>query len=323
MCQLKRLKMKRLLFYNLILISIQLFATITFGQRQVAMTIDDIPNVEKYKKDNFSPILLHKFDSLKIPITIFINEGNIFKTDSIVKNFSLLNQWIKRDYVTLGNHTYSHSRYSEVALDSFKTDIIKGENIIRELANTYNKPLSYFRFPYNDLGFDSLQHIEIIKFLKSKGYSLAPFTIESSDYIFNSLYMHYLNLGQKDKAVDIAKSYITTTLEYFNYFDSISISQYGRHIDQIYLCHDSYLNADYIDTLVNTLKLNGYSFISLQNALNDDVYKQPDLYYKKWGISWMYRWMSHQEERIKLMRNEPDMNSIIEEYKILHNIKEN
>ncbi|MCX6305450.1 MAG: polysaccharide deacetylase family protein [Bacteroidetes bacterium] len=313
--------MKKTLVNNLVLWSLLSLSAPSFGQLQVAMTIDDVPNTIIYKKDNFSPILLNKLDALKIPVTIFIVEGNIFKTDSVVKNFSLLNQWIKRDFVTPGTHTYAHSRYSEAGTDSFTRDIIKGEGITRELAGKYHKSLSYFRFPYNDLGADSLQHLEISNYLKSKDYTIAPFTIESSDYVFNLLYTHYIDLQQHDKAIAVANLYITTTLEYFDFFDSLSMSQYGRHIRQIFLCHDNVLNAEYIDTLVNKLKLKGYSFIGLPEALGDEVYKQPDLYNKKWGISWIYRWMHDQPDRAALMRREPDMDSVLEEYNLLKNLK--
>lgn len=313
--------MKRLLFNNLITIFLLLFSTIAFAQRQVAITIDDVPNTIKYQQDKFVPILLNKLNSLNVPVTIFINEGNIFKTDSVEKNFSLLSKWVKSNFITIGNHTYSHPKYSEVGLDSFKKNIIKGESIIRELAKTYNKPLSYFRFPYFDLGADSLQHEEIRNFLKSVDYTSAPFTIESSDYIFDFLYKNYLVLGQKKKAVNVANMYISKTLEYFDYIDSISSLQYGRHINQIYLCHDSYLNADYLDTLINNLKIKGYSLISLDDALKDNVYKQPDLYYEKWGISWIYRWVQDKDERNRLRRNEPDLDAVYEEYKLLKNKK--
>ena len=227
--------MNRLLFCTLFVFSLLIGTTVTVGQHNVAFTIDDVPNTTEYKMKNFLPTLLFKLDRIRIPVAAFINEGNVFKTDSVEKNFSLLNQWAKRDYVTLGNHTYSHLRYSEAGIDAFEQDIIKGESIIRKLARLYDKPLAYFRFPYNDLGEDSIQHSEIRKFLEQASYTLTPFTIESCDYLFNDLYTYYSRNGQHDKAAMIANGYITTTLKFFDYFDSLSFKQYGRYLNQIYM----------------------------------------------------------------------------------------
>jgi len=284
------------------------------GQSKVAITIDDVPNTKKFEKDNFQTKLLNQLDTLNIPVTIFINEGMIYKTAAVSKNFNLLNQWIKRDYSTLGNHTFSHSRYSDVSYEHFTADIEKGEVITRELSKRYEKELKYFRFTYNDLGKDSLQQNQIKNYLAKKEYTSAPFTIESSDWVFNYLYEYYLKFNKKQEAQRIANSYINTTLEYFNYFDSLSVKQYGRHINQIYLCHDNSINADYIDILVKKLKEQDYSFTSLDEAMQDDVYTQENHYHKKWGVSWVYRWMTNKIEINKLMRNEPDIMDIYKEY---------
>jgi len=68
-----------------------LFYHSIFSQKNVSITIDDVPNTSMFKKDGYKSILLEKLDSLKIPIAIFINESLIYKTDSVAKNFELLN----------------------------------------------------------------------------------------------------------------------------------------------------------------------------------------------------------------------------------------
>ena len=298
--------MKKLLKHQLITLLILLSLTfLANGQSSVAITIDDVPNTSNYQAEDFKSILLTKLDSLRIPITIFINEGNIFKTDSVEKYFSLINQWIKRDYITIGNHTYSHSRYSNVGIDSFKIDVEKGENNLRELAQNHRKSLKYFRFPYNDLGKDSIQHDDIERYLSSRNYTIAPFTVESSDWMISYIYNYYLDKKDTLKANEIAESYISKTIEYFDFFDSLAIKIYGRPIKQIYLCHDNILNGNYLTKLIKELKKKKYTFISLDEALQDNVYKQEDKYYKQWGISWLYRWMKSQEEITSFQKHEP------------------
>jgi len=287
--------------------------------QNISITIDDVPNTRKFQKDNFHAELLDKLDSLSIPITVFINEGLIYKTDSIKKNLDLLSKWGKKEYITLGNHTYNHSRYSDVGLDSFKIDIEKGTYLTKKIAQKHNKSLRYFRFPYNDLGKDSIQHEQIDSLLQIKKYISSPFTVESSDWMFNYVYEYYLNKLDFENASKIGNLYVQKTLDYIKFFELLSINKYGRKINQIYLCHDNPLNADYLLEIINHLKTQNYQFISFDETLKDEVYKQEYQYYRKWGVSWFYRWMPTQKERVKWMKKEPNIDYIYDLYNELVN----
>jgi len=281
-----------------------------YSQRQIAITIDDVPNTSLYEKDEFHSVLLTKLDSLAIPIDIFVNEGLIYRTDFVSENFDLLHQWYQRDYVTIGNHTFGHSRYSEVGFEAFKEDVLKGAYISKELCRKYEKELTYFRFPYNDLGNDSVQHQQIRTFLAEANYQIAPFTIESSDWMYNYVYEYYLENGDTINAQFIGQRYIKKTLEYVDYFEQLSQSLYQRPVNHIYLCHDNRLNADYLDLLIQELQQRAYEIISMKEALKDPIYNQSDRYYKRWGVSWIYRWLTDHKERIGYMRQEPSTKDI-------------
>lgn len=286
--------------------------TLKQSKKRVAITIDDVPNTRNFKKNNFQSELLSELDQLLIPVTIFINEGRVCRDDS-TKNKELLESWIGKSYVTPANHTYAHSRYSQSGFDAFTADIIKGERLSKELALKYNKDLNYFRFPFNDLGKDSTQHVQIEAFLKDRAYISTPFTIETSDWMFNALYRKHLKEGNGELATQIGEMYVEETVRSFAFFDSLTKQEYGRNVDQIYLCHDNQLNEDYLTILIDRLREEGYEFISLDEAMTDMVFSQEDTYWKKWGISWCYRWMT-KETRKKWMHLEPDLGGIEEMY---------
>jgi peptidoglycan/xylan/chitin deacetylase (PgdA/CDA1 family) len=282
----------------------------TEQKKKISITIDDVPNTRKFQAENYHSTLLTVLDSINIPVAIFVNEGLIYNTDSISKNLELLENWIKRSYVTVGNHTYSHARYSDVGFEQFKLDIQNGEKKIKAIASKYAKTVDYFRFPYNDLGVDSLQQTKMDSLLKTLNYQNTPFTIESADWMFNSLYEYYLANGELEKATEIGKLYVSKTIDFVHFMDSVSHVNYKRNINQIYLCHDNSINADYLKDIISTLKKEGYEFVTLENALEDPVYSQKNYYYKKWGISWIYRWMSDASERKELIKLEPELNYI-------------
>jgi peptidoglycan/xylan/chitin deacetylase (PgdA/CDA1 family) len=302
----KRLNFKFIIIGIFILISVTAFSQ----QKAISITIDDIPNTAKYQKDNFSPLLLNVLDSLKLPFTIFINEDKIYKTEMLDKNKDLLEMWIKNEHAIIGNHTYSHSRYSEVGFESFIKDIEKGNSLTELYATKYNKDLKYFRFPFNDMGNDSLQHMQIREYLKSKNYTIAPFTVESSDWMFDTVYKYYLDNGETEKAKSIGEQYVDKTIELVNFYERMATSIYKRPIQHIYLCHDNDINADYLIEIISRLKQEDYNIVSFEESLKDPIYKQKNTYYKKWGISWLYRYMDTHEERIKWMGQELGMSKI-------------
>lgn len=281
---------------------------------QIAITIDDVPNTISYQKNDFTAGLLNVLDSLDVPFTIFINENKIYKTEFLDKNKDLLKKWIENDQAIIGNHTYSHSRYSAVGFDDFVKDIELGEALTNEYASEKNKEVAYFRFPFNDMGKDSIQHMQMREYLTSKGYITAPFTVESSDWMFDVIYRHYLESGQTEKANEIGKLYVNKTLELIAFFEAMSDSIYHRPVKQIYLCHDNAINTRYLAEIIERLQKENYEIVSLDESMTDDVYRQEDRYYKKWGISWLYRWMSTQQERVEWMNQEPDLTEVEKTY---------
>ena len=103
------------------------FTTSVLAQKQVSITIDDVPNSMLYASEGYRARLLHKIDSMQLPVAIFINEQRILTSDAVDKCMSLFNDWIKSPNVIVGHHGYNHAAYSIAGIDSFRTEILKGE----------------------------------------------------------------------------------------------------------------------------------------------------------------------------------------------------
>ena len=302
-----------------ILFFVVLIAGRSFAQKQVVFTIDDVPNTRLYNAEGFRCRLLEKIDSMNLPVAIFINEQRLFYTDSFSVNLQLFNNWFKSKNVTIGNHAFSHAMYSEVGIDSFKTEILKGDAISKELANKQHKEEKYFRFPYNDLGKDEQQHKEAATFLKDHHYIITPFTVHSEDWLITSLYAYYKTHNMAADAARIGHASVTKTLEYFDYIESLTDKKENRNVKQIYLMHDNLLNADYLPELVDSLKKKGYAFITLDQAMTDSIYQQTDYFMEQPGISWVYRWVKDKQLRETLIKNGPNTTEFEEELKRIKN----
>ncbi len=249
--------------------------------------------------------LLGKIKKANTPVTAFLNGKKILELGEIDQRLDVLKKWIEHPLVSLGNHTYSHSNYAQSTFDQFKSDVEKNEWLIEVLSD---QKVPFFRFPFNATGKDSISRIQMEVFLQNKGYKIAPFTIESVDYLYNALYQTAIKEGKQDSAKMIAQAYIDFTVETFRYYEGVSKELFGRNIKHIFLCHGNLMHANYYLELIDALKKEGYSFISLEEALKDPVYQKTDHYYKKWGVSWIYRWIESPDERMKWMRAgiEPD-----------------
>lgn len=288
---------------NIILtLLLTILVLVTFAQKQVAITMDDLPNYSVHDPDQK---LLHLVDSLQLPFCILINGRMMFENDSVLAQNSMA-EWGKRSFVTIGNHTFTHPWYSESVFENFTKEIEKNQKAINAFIPAGRNEIKFFKFPYNDLGKDSLQNVRIKQWLGDNGYVIAPYTVESEDYIFNTIYEYYLKNNEHAKADSIGRLYVTKTMEFFTYFEGLSEQVFNRPINQIYQSHDNILNTLYLPEILKQLKERGYTFISLHDALKDPAYLSTDYFFGKWGISWVYRWISDADQRMKLLRAEPD-----------------
>jgi len=290
-------------------------------QRSVSITIDDVPNVHLFKADGNRSKLLEKLDSIHVPVAIFINEGNLKQTDAAAKNKDLLKSWILKDYITVGNHTFSHSNYGDAGFDAFKKDALQGEVITKDLLKGSGKKLDYFRFPFNGMGKDSMEQAKMKDFLVSKGYVITPFTVESEDWLYTQLYEKAFQDGNKELADSIGKLYVKMTIKVFDYFDSLSTKLHGRPVAQIYLCHDNLLNTNYLPQIIQQLKAKDYKFADLAETMSDPIYKSKDYYKGNEGFSWIYRWIADPAKRRAAMKAEPSSPEVQKAYEDLNKAK--
>ncbi|MBO9614147.1 MAG: polysaccharide deacetylase family protein [Dyadobacter sp.] len=286
-------------------------------ERSVSITIDDVPNVHLYVADGNVSRLLKKLDSMSLPVAIFINEGHLKQNKSFEQNKKLLESWISKPYVTVGNHSYSHENYGETSFEAFSEDVLKGEELTRKMAENAGKKLEYFRFPFNGMGKDSAEQARMHAFLTEHHYISTPFTVESEDWLFTQLYEKALKEGKVEEAKAIGNRYVDLSLKLFDHFDKIALKVTGKPVKQIYLCHDNRLNTDYLPVLIKKLKEKQYRMISLTEALSDDAYRLPLHYNGNWGFSWIYRWVKDVGERRSFMQSEPSDKEAQQAYETL------
>ncbi|MGI8898298.1 MAG: polysaccharide deacetylase family protein [Pyrinomonadaceae bacterium] len=264
------------------------------GQRTVAVTIDDLPVIslrsDLTTQTAITRKLLRAIKSHQVPAIGFVNENKLLTNGQRdERRVALLQMWLDAN-LELGNHTFSHPDLHRTPLDTFKEDVIRGEEVTSRLLKAKGRTLRYFRHPFLHAGNNIETKLAFEEFLAERGYRIAPVTIDNSEWIFARAYENAVVRGDKQMARRIAEVYILYMDKKFDYFEQQSKALFGYEMKQVLLIHANALNADYFDRLARMIKKRGYEFISLEEALTDKAYASADTYAGPAGITWIHRW---------------------------------
>lgn len=296
-----------------LIISMLLLFTLTVrAQKQLAVTIDDLPTVSQYYASPQGRLLitqklLAQCTAHRVPAIGFVI-GSFLQTNAKLDStkLNLLELWLDAG-LELGNHTFAHKDYNLIPFNESKDDIIAGESVVRAFVEQRGKPFRYFRHPYLRKGDTQAKKDSLEAFLQQRGYREAPVTIDNYDWQFSQAYDHALQLGDTTLSAQIGERYLTYMNDYIKYYEAQSDSLFGRQIPQVLLLHANTLNADYLSPLFMRMEQRGYRFVPLEKALNDEAYHSPDRYYGKGGISWIHRWALTRGKKGAFFIGEPEV----------------
>lgn len=190
----------------------------------------------------------------------------------------------------LGIGTYSHMWYHGASFDDYTADIEKNEAIVKPLLAERNQRLRLFSYPFLNTGKDlaAKQHLE--QFLKDRGYSVMPFTIDNDDWFFAKTYDEAATKGDDEIQVKIREAYLPYMQQMITFYEKYSLDLFGREIPQVLLLTPSRLNVDCFPQLVEMIRMRGYRFVTMDEATADPAFQTPDTYTGVTGISWLQRW---------------------------------
>ena len=263
-------------------------------RKQVAITFDDLPVASTVRTDEgwaqITRKLLQTMKRNKLPIVGFVNESKLYSNDKLnPKRVALLRAWLDAG-LELGNHTFSHRSLHSTPLAEFEADVLRGEIVLRELTKAKHAELRYFRHPFLHTGRSLETRKEFESFLNTHGYTVAPVTIDNSEWIFARASDNARDANDRVAMARVADAYIPYMESYIAHFENLSTKLFDRQIKQVLLLHANAINADHFGALVAMMKKRGYSFITLSEALTDNAYQSADTTTGAFGISWIDRW---------------------------------
>ncbi len=265
-------------------------ATATATGRQVAVTLDDLPAPQGELEDmrGITARLLESVKRNNVPAVGFVNERKLYRRGEMDARTDLLRAWLDAG-LELGNHTFSHINLQKAPLADYEEDVVRGETVTRMLLAERGMKLRYFRHPFLFTGTTPEYKKGLADFLAARGYTVAPVTFDNGDYIFADVYFKAKKRGDAETARRVADAYVPYMESVFEHFERLSSETFGREVRQVLLLHANEINADRFDELAAMMRRRGYAFVTLEEALKDPAYAEPDALYKN-GISWLHRW---------------------------------
>ena len=73
------------------------------------------------------------------------------------------------------------------------------------------------------------------------------------------------------------------------HFENLAKKKLGRNVKHILLVHLNYVSYMYLDQLLKWYKSEGWTFITLEQALKDKMHKRKNRYTGKKGLAWQER----------------------------------
>jgi peptidoglycan-N-acetylglucosamine deacetylase len=276
--------------------------------REIAITFDDLPfggadlGLARIRAANEA--ILATLRKAGAPAVGFVNERKLYIPGEMDARTGILESWLDAG-AELGNHTFSHPSFQETPLAAFQEDVVRGETVTRLLLERRGQKLRWFRHPFLRTGPTLEVRTAFETFLAGRGYTVAPVTVENSDYVYSAAYSQARTKGDAEAMRRIGEAYLQFTEAQLGFWEKASQEVVGRPIRHVLLLHANEVNADYFDEILELLKRRGYRVIPLEEALRDDAYRLPDTYAGRAGVSWPYRWAVSKGVKVD-WRQEPE-----------------
>jgi len=291
--------------------------------RSVAVTFDDLP-YQGAQAELCDPVramaLTEDFLAMLRPLdtraTAFVNEGKVceaLRADLLPR---ILNAWLDAG-VDLGNHGFDHLNIGRITAEAYLADVDRGAVCTRQVLEARGRKLRYFRHPFLFTGETPEKKAALAEGLAARGYTIAPVTIDNSEWIYAALYRAAEKAGDVAGMASIGEAYLTHMAAVVAHYEPYSAELAGgREPAQVLLLHANSLNRDWYPKVHAMLLERGYRFVSLDEALADPVYRLPESWVRANGVSWIHRW---RQAKGMPLRWEPDPPpEIMQAYKALN-----
>ena len=247
---------------------------------QVAFTFDDLPAHGPLPPGVARPqVVRNILETLRKegmpPVFGFING---FRVARYPYQIRILQAW-RAAGEPLGNHTWSHPELDKRTAAQYEANIARNEPLLERLEPGGAAPAwHWFRYPFLEEGNTVAKRAAVRAWLEAHGYRVAEVSMDFQDYLWNEPYAR-CTAGHNDAGVrTLHDTYLATADTYIRVYRQLAHSLYGRDVPYVLLLHVGAFDARMLPELIALFRARGFTFITLEGAMADPVYRQdPDL----------------------------------------------
>jgi len=214
-------------------------------------------------RENFDK-LLKALKENQMPQTVDFIVGHTLDRD-------LQEEWLRGGNL-IGNMTYSRWKPKKGTAQEFIENIERNEQALAPLWEKFPQKQKYFRYPGLRLDSDRQKGGLIRAYLKQKGYSEVPATIDAKDGLFSQSYCAAIARGDQDCANFIKASFKSILLDKSTKARAAAKNIAGREIKHVLMLRANQLTCDMLAEILSWYKALGAQFITLDEALSDSFY---------------------------------------------------
>jgi peptidoglycan/xylan/chitin deacetylase (PgdA/CDA1 family) len=171
----------------------------------------------------------------------------------------------------LGNHAYSHMDLHANSAEAFEQDVLANEPTLRSLMADLD--WRWFRYPYLREGDTPEKYAAARATLAKHGYRVAQVTVDFADYAYNAPYARCAASGDRDGLAFLEQSFLTRAAESLVRGRDAARRIFGRDIDHVMLLHVGAFHTVMLSRLLDLVREQGFTVISLQEAQADKAYE--------------------------------------------------
>jgi peptidoglycan/xylan/chitin deacetylase (PgdA/CDA1 family) len=256
--------------------------------RSVALTFDDLPSThhtcDEVEVRDVTRRLTGTLEEAGVPAAGLVTPGRSCLTTELLA--VTLGRWLEIGAV-LGNHTATHPDLNTTPTAAYLADLDRGQALIDAAVTTKDR---WFRPPMLHSGEEPDKKRALVEHLASRGYRVAPVTVDNQEWVYATVYDHARRQGDAAMMTRLVDAYLEHLQACMAFYERLSAAVFGREIPQVLLLHANRLNADHLERVLGMLRERGYRFVSLPDAVADPAYERPDTYLGPRGLSWLQRW---------------------------------
>lgn len=218
----------------------------------------------------------------------------------------------------LGNHSHSHDWLSRSEASDYIADLDRAEAWLKDKPG--KRP--WYRFPYLDEGQDVARRDALRAALAQRGLMNAYVTIDDYDWAIDGLAQRAVEAGRAIDMDALGTLFVETIVGTADFYDRMARETLGRPVAHVLLLHETDLAGLFIVDLVEGLRAEGWTIITMDEAYRDPIAQvEPDTLYLGGGrLAALANVAGHAPASLVYERtNETELERLFEEQVVVRN----